>query len=199
MVERRQLRLAEPFDQSEDARVDHSDGEIFIGRLKVMAPSQVGVAGVLDPVRTGKQVIEETEPDRRREPLVAPIVELGENQGRDDKGLACPEDGLGAAVMVGIGGVEAGQQDARVEDQCQLRGRCGDRRGRGLGRRGAVGRPAKAEPRRARLEDRRGLVRDSLGKDAAETLAPPLCLVLEDGERLGISVYRSASIHASRC
>ncbi len=117
LIERRHLRLAEAFGKSDDAGIDDTKREIAIARLQLSTADQVGTRRRLQAVDPGEQVIEEDEPRLRREPTAAPIVELGEDEGRHDEVLVGAREKPGAGLVIGIRGVERGQQRTCVADE----------------------------------------------------------------------------------
>lgn len=119
MGERRHLGLVQSFDEGKKARIDDPAGQVAIGLLDLAAAFEVTVGRSLDPICAGEQVVQKGVPHRRGEPLVTPVIELGQNQRRDDEVLVGAEDQIGAARVVGICCVKTGEQRAGVEDRSQ--------------------------------------------------------------------------------
>jgi len=102
VIERRDLRLFEALDQGEEARIDDAHREIGVVALQLEAAPQVCLGRALNAVGASQDVLQEGLPDRCRQPLVAPVVELGENERRHDQVLAGASDQLRAATVIGI-------------------------------------------------------------------------------------------------
>lgn len=182
MIERRQFRLPEPLDQCKYRPVDHPDRKVVIGLLDLLAALEVRVSWTLDPVGAAEKVVQECQPDGRRQSLMAPIVELRKHQCRNDQILLRPEDEVGTANVVRICRVDACQENAGIKDQRQLLRRCGDRVGRRLRGGGTVGRPSQSQARPTGGKDRASLLGNGLGEHIAQALTPAPRLVLQDGE-----------------
>ena len=103
MVEGGDLGLAQAFARRDDARVNDPQAEIPVLALQLRATAEVGVRGMLGAVGACRQVCHEGEPHIRGEPLVAPIVELGEHQGGDDEVLAGVEQQRRAGRVIAVG------------------------------------------------------------------------------------------------
>lgn len=108
MVEGRHLRLAQTFRECHDAGVDDSECKIRIPSLQLTATGKIGDRRRLDVVGTRDHVIEEDEPGLRCQTTLAPVVELGEHEGRDDQVLVRFRQQPGTGFMIGIGRVEGG-------------------------------------------------------------------------------------------
>jgi len=133
MIQRCELRLAEALDERDHARIDDSEREIDVVGLERTAPLQIRRRRLIHAVGTRENVVEEREPDLCAEPPVAPVVELGEDEPRDDELLARVRDELGAGGMVRVSPVEGCEQGPRVEDEGHSGGRMGNRLRRQLG------------------------------------------------------------------
>jgi hypothetical protein len=106
LVERRDLGLAETLGECHDAGIDDSEREISVARLQFAATGQVNTRRRLSAVGPGKQIVEEDEPSLRWQPAATPVVELGEDQGRDDQVLVGVNKQSSAALVVRVSGVE---------------------------------------------------------------------------------------------
>jgi hypothetical protein len=117
LVERRDLRLAQALGERHEAGIDDSEREIGRASLQLAAAGKIGAGRRFDAIDPREQVVEEDEPGVGRQPAAAPVVELGQDEGRDDQILVCVGQESGAALMIGIGGVERSQQRTGVADE----------------------------------------------------------------------------------
>jgi len=117
VVQGGKLRFFQPLDDRQHTGVDDAHPQVGVGGLQSVAALEVSLNRHLDAIGAAEHVLEEGEPDIRREALMAPVIELGEDERGDDQVLACPGDQLGAWRVVGIGGVERRQQRTGVQDQ----------------------------------------------------------------------------------
>jgi len=108
LVERRDLGLAEALGECHDAGVDDPEREVCVASLQLAATSQIDTRRRLSAVDPGKQVVEEDEPSLRWQPTTTPVVELREDQGRDDQVLVDVHEQPGATFVVRVSGVERG-------------------------------------------------------------------------------------------
>ena len=108
LVERRDLGLVETLGECHDAGIDDSEREVCVAILQLAATSQVDTGRWLGAIGPGKQIVEEDEPSLRWQPTATPVVELGEDQGRDDQVLVGVHEQPSAALVVRVSGVERG-------------------------------------------------------------------------------------------
>ena len=116
-VERHDLRLIEAFDQCDDARIDDSEAEVRVLSLEPSAAREIGGRYGLHPVCAGENVLEEGEPYADVETLVAPVVELGEYEDRNDEILLGSREKGCARAVIGIRGVQCSKEGAGVKDE----------------------------------------------------------------------------------
>ncbi len=105
VVERGDAPLAEALKQRDDARIDDSQLQIGMATLKRVTALEIGRARSLDAIRANDHVVEERQPDVTVQTLVAPVVELGKHERRDDEILGLGVDERGAWTVIGIGAV----------------------------------------------------------------------------------------------
>jgi len=117
LVERRDFRFAQALGERHDAGIDDPEREIRVACLQFAAAGKIGARRRLDAIDPGEQIVEEDEPSLRWQPAGAPVVELGEDEGWYDQVLVRVRQQPGAALVIGIGGVERGKQWARVADE----------------------------------------------------------------------------------
>lgn len=110
VIERGDGVLAEPFGDSDDAGVDHTEAEIRVRELQVAATAKVAWGRRLDAVHAVDDIVEERQPGVGAEALMAPVVDLGEDQHRDHEiGLGVDEQAR-TPLVIRIVGVEGGEQ-----------------------------------------------------------------------------------------
>jgi hypothetical protein len=117
LVECRNLWLDQAFGECHEARIDDPEGEIRVASLQLATSGKIGARGRLDTVDPSEEIIEKDEPGLGRQPTAAPVVELGEHEGWNDQVLLRVGHQSGASLVIGIGGVERGEQWARVADE----------------------------------------------------------------------------------
>jgi len=117
LVERRDFRFAQALGQRHDAGIDDPEREVRVASLQLTAASEIDAIRRFNTVDPREQIVEEDEPGLRWQPAAAPVVELGEDEGRYDQILVRVGQQRGAAVVIGIGSVERGKQWARVADE----------------------------------------------------------------------------------
>lgn len=122
VIESRHFRFAETLDQREDARIDDAQPEVGISPLHVVASAQLVVAGMLQPVGTVQEVFQEDQPRLPAEPFMAPVVDLGEDQARDNEILTGIRQQGSTAPVIGIGRIECSKQRAGIADKRHQRG-----------------------------------------------------------------------------
>jgi hypothetical protein len=109
LVERGDLGLAEALRKGDHAGIDDPQGEIVVAHLQLAATGEVDRDGGLHTVDPRKHIIEEHVPCRAGKATGAPVVQLGQDQGRDDQVLVGVQEQARARLMVGIGRIERGQ------------------------------------------------------------------------------------------
>jgi hypothetical protein len=109
LVERRHLRLAQALGERHHAGIDDPEREIHVPSLQLAAAGKIGARRRLDAVDPREKIVEEDEPGLRWQPAAAPVVELGEDEGWYDQVLVRVRQQPGAALVIGIGGVERGK------------------------------------------------------------------------------------------
>ena len=117
VVERRDLGLVETLDERNDARVGDTEPEVRVRRLKVAATDQVCSGRRLRAICACEEIVQERELHVAAQALVAPIVELREDERWHDEILACVRDERGAAGVIRVGGVERCEQRSGIEYQ----------------------------------------------------------------------------------
>lgn len=130
---------------------------------------------------------------------MAPGVQLGEREGRNDQILLSTEEQPGARIMVGIGCVQGGQERARVEDERHagpLPGWAGDRLGGGLASGATIVRPRHPDAREATGAQARRLLLDRFSEHRRERAAAPARLGLEGGQGRAVGTHgRATAMH----
>lgn len=183
MVECRELVLAEPFEQREHAGVDYAQRLVVVLGLEIPAAREVSGGCGLEPVGAGEQVIEERDPGIDTQPLMAPVVELGEYEDRYDEILVGFAQQLRAAGVIWVGCIEGGEQRTGVEHQRHLRGRMRNRLRRDLRGRKAVGRSRDPEAGTASGVQGPGLLVDRFREHRGQGHSAPVGLGFEGVER----------------
>ena len=117
LVERRDFRFAQALGERHDAGIDDPEREVRVASLQLAAASEIDASRGFNAVDPREQIVEEDEPGLRWQPAAAPVVELGEDERWYDQVLIRVGQHPGAAVVIGIGGVERGKQWARVTDE----------------------------------------------------------------------------------
>lgn len=117
VVERGQLRLAEPLHHRENCAVDKADLQIAVGAQQVVDPLVVLGGQILNNQRAASNLLE----DRPEGALVGigaeQVVDLDQDRGGDDAPLARRLGEQLRAVLVRlVVAVESTDQDRRVED-----------------------------------------------------------------------------------
>jgi hypothetical protein len=184
VVERGQLGLSEPLNERKNACVDDANLLVVVLRLNLMTAREIGERGGLETVCAGEQVLQKGDPCAGAQPLVTPIVELGEDQCRHHEVFAGLAQEPGTTVVVGIGGVERCEQRSGVEDECHLRRRASDRAACQIRSGETVGRSRNAKPRTARGVERLRLLVDRFSQDHRKRDATSTGLGLERVERV---------------
>ncbi len=82
-----------------------TEREIGRTRLQPAAAGRTGAARRCDAIGSPEQLVEQGVPGVGRQPAVAPAVDLGEDEAREDRILACVGQESGAALVIGIRGV----------------------------------------------------------------------------------------------
>ena len=116
VVERCDPSLAEPLEQRNDARVHHAELLVGVLELKGKAALEVGRRWALDAVGAGDDILQKRRPRLHAEPLVAPVVKLGQDERWDNEILVRLVDQCRAPAVIGISRVEGRQQRSRIED-----------------------------------------------------------------------------------
>lgn len=88
VVQGSDLGFADPFEQCDHAGVHHTEPEVGVLGLQLTATTQILHGGLRRSVGALEHVIEEHQPRIHGQPLVTPVVELGQYQGRYDEVLA---------------------------------------------------------------------------------------------------------------
>ncbi len=109
VVEGGKLALVEPLDQGEHAGVNDPEWLVGVSGLKFVAALQVSGRRALGSVNAGAQVVEEDEPGRDAQSLVAPVIELGEYERRNDQVLVCLAQERGTSGVVWVGRIKSGK------------------------------------------------------------------------------------------
>ena len=117
VVERCDPSLAEPLEQRNDARVHHAELLVGVLDLKGKAALEVCCGWALDAVRASDYILQKSRPRSHAEPLVAPVVKLGQDERGDDEILVRLVDHCRAPIVIGIRRVEGRQQRARIQDE----------------------------------------------------------------------------------
>jgi hypothetical protein len=116
-AERDQASLSQALGQGYDACVDHSEIEIGVLALELQAAGKVLMSRELQAIRALQQVPEKCHPDVACQPLVAPVVELGQYESGHDEILRCARNKLGAARVILVDCVERRQERPGVHNQ----------------------------------------------------------------------------------
>jgi len=173
VVECYHLRLAEPFREGDDARIDHADPEVGVAFLEVATTCEIGRARWLDSIRAGQDIVEKQQPCIAAEAPLAPVIKLGEDERRHDEILVGAGEQCGASSVIAVGGVECRKERSRVDDERHASdGRFCDRFGGQVGGGEAVGRTCDTHPWTARRSERPGLFLNRLPEDGGEGYAP---------------------------
>jgi hypothetical protein len=116
VIERRDLLFGETLDERDDARVDDAQGEVAIRVLELAAADQIEAGRRFDAVGALEDVVEEGEPDLARQPLMTPVIELGQDQSRNDEILGGRKEQGGAPVVIRVRLVERREQRPGIEN-----------------------------------------------------------------------------------
>lgn len=195
MVESGELGLIQPLHHSQHTGVDDSQRQVGVGALKLVTALQVAMRRVLHSVGAAQYVCEEREPSIRCQSLMAPVVQLGEDKCRNDQFLGRIGDERGARRMVGVGGIERREQDARIESQCHLRRSMRDRLGGGLGCAAAIVGASDPQAWTPRAPDLDGLLFHRLGKHCAEAASAPPRLRFKGGKSFHVGADCRTAVH----
>ena len=103
LVERRDLRLGEALGERHDAGIDDPEREVRMPGLQLAAAGQIDARRRLGAVDPSEQIVEEDEPGLGGQPAAAPVVEHGEDEGRDDEILVGCRQQPRAALVIGVG------------------------------------------------------------------------------------------------
>lgn len=117
VVKRCDPSLAEPLQQSNDARIHHAELLVGVLALEEEAALKVCRGRALDAVGAGDDILQKRRPRLHAEPLVAPVVKLGQDERGDDEILVRLVDQCRAPIVIGVRRVEGRQQRARIEDE----------------------------------------------------------------------------------
>ncbi len=139
MVEGCHLRLAEPLGQGNDARIDHTKRQVPIAVLQFTAAREIGAGWWLKAIGAGQHIIEKDEPGIGREPTSAPVVKLGQDEGRHDQVLGRVGQHMGTAGVVRIRSVQRREERPGVKDEHDSAREIGDRLASDLRRAPTVG------------------------------------------------------------
>jgi hypothetical protein len=110
LVQGPHLGLVQPLGESDDAGINDSERQVAVLVLQLATALQIGQRRGFDGIDAAIDVLEEDQPGVDGQALGTPIVELGQNQGRDDEILRCIGDQAGAALVVRIRRVQGRQQ-----------------------------------------------------------------------------------------
>lgn len=119
LVQRRDLRLAESLGECDHAGVDYADREVGVLALQLEAAAKVRVSRVIGAIRAFEEILQERAPGLGGETLVAPVIELGEDEARHDEVLRGLDEQAGAPLVIRVGSVERREQRPRVQDESQ--------------------------------------------------------------------------------
>ena len=136
-VEGGELGLSETLHDRENGCVDESDIRVGIAITKLADTAVVIGHQGFDLVRTGTDVVQESDKDPCVEPGVNPVVELHQHGCRNDKRLVRILDELPTCCMIGVAPIQSGVERTGVEDQ---------RHDRGVGRSSPARRPVSEWP-----------------------------------------------------
>ena len=84
LIQRCDLWLGEPFHKRENTRVNYTQPEASILRLKCSAAQEVYDARRFDTIRAREHIIEEDQPRVGTESSRTPVVELSEHERGND-------------------------------------------------------------------------------------------------------------------
>jgi hypothetical protein len=85
MVESGDIGLTQSFGKRDNARVDHAQLEVVVLLLQRTAALEVCCGCWLAPVRASEDIVLECQPRLDGQPFVAPVVNLGKHQKRDNE------------------------------------------------------------------------------------------------------------------
>ena len=183
LVERGDLRFAEALCERHDARVDHSEFEILIGSLQCATPSEIDTGRRLDAIDACQDIVKEDQPRGGIEPATAPVVEFGQDEGRDQQVLVGVGQQSGATEVIRVRGIKRSQQRPRVADERHGSTRfvgdgiCGD-----IGSGSTVGRTGDADAWAPPRTQRDRLLFDGFAQKGGQRDAAPLGLRLQGPE-----------------
>lgn len=120
LVECRDLWFAKPLRERNDAGIDDAERKIDVASLQLAASGKVSACWRLGAVHPRQQIVEKDKPSLRWEPAATPIVELSEDERRNDQILVGFGQEPGAAAVIGIRRVERGKQRTGVADECHV-------------------------------------------------------------------------------
>ena len=119
VVEGSELRLAEALGQGNQARVNDTQPKVGVIGLKGATALEVRDRGRLGAIGAVQQVVQKYKPDVETQPLVTPVVELGQDQTGNDKVFSRRFEQRGTRIVVWIRRIECCEQGAGVENQRQ--------------------------------------------------------------------------------
>jgi hypothetical protein len=113
------LRLSELLARRDHGGVDEPEVERGIRAFELGSAGETGIVEMMDAIRTASDVVDEREPDVRSVELDQPVVDLDQDRCGNDEVLGETLDRGHAALVLGIGGIEQGNDRASVENQRQ--------------------------------------------------------------------------------
>lgn len=117
MVERRELRLAEPLHHGENRAVDEAHLQIAVGAQQLVHPLVVLGYQILNDQRAASNLVEHRAEGALAGVGAEQVVDLDQDRGGDDTPLARRlGEQLRAALMRLVVAVEGADEDRRVED-----------------------------------------------------------------------------------